>query len=95
MPVCRARSNLLSQLHGFAIVHSDNAHVEDVDLLVILPFSGKSVNQSVQMRLQLRPDFPVDLIVRTPDKVRQRLEMGDCFMQEIFLEGKVLYEADH
>ncbi len=66
----------------------------DVDLLVILPFEGKSVDQSVQIRLRLRPGFPVDLIVRTPEKVRERLEMGDDFLREILEEGKVLYEAD-
>ncbi|MCK4659505.1 MAG: nucleotidyltransferase domain-containing protein [Phycisphaerae bacterium] len=66
----------------------------DVDLLVILPFEGKSVNQSVEMRMRLRPAFPVDLIVRTPEKVRERLEMGDDFIREILEEGKVLYEAD-
>ena len=46
------------------------------------------------MRLRLRPAFPVDLIVRTPQTVRQRLEMGDDFIREILDEGIVLYEAD-
>ena len=66
----------------------------DVDLLVILPFEGKSVHQSVAIRMRLRPTFPVDLIVRTPEKVQERLELGDDFMREIMEEGKVLYEAD-
>ena len=66
----------------------------DVDLLVILPFEGKSVNQSVEMRMRLRPAFPVDLFVRTPKSVRQRMKMGDDFMREILEKGKVLYEAD-
>lgn len=66
----------------------------DVDLLVICPFKGKSVDQSVKIRMKLRPRFPVDLLVRAPEKVRQRIEMGDDFMQEILQEGKVLYEAD-
>ena len=65
-----------------------------VDLLVILPFEGKSVNQSVEMRMRLRPAFPVDLLVRTPKSVRQRMKMGDDFMREILEKGKVLYEAD-
>lgn len=65
----------------------------DVDLLVILPFKGKRVNQSVQMRLRLRPAFPIDIIVRTPEQVRRRLALGDDFMREILQEGKVLYEA--
>jgi predicted nucleotidyltransferase len=66
----------------------------DVDLLVIAPFEGKSVHKSVEIRMKLRPRFPVDLLVRTPEKVHERLEMGDCFMREILEEGKVLYEAD-
>jgi len=66
----------------------------DVDLLVICPFQGKSVHQSVKIRMKLRPRFPVDLIVRTPEKVCQRIQMGDSFMRQILEEGKVLYEAD-
>jgi len=65
-----------------------------VDILVIVPFEGKSVHKSVEIRMKLQPEFPVDLLVRTPEKVRQRVEMGDGFMREILDEGKVLYEAD-
>jgi predicted nucleotidyltransferase len=66
----------------------------DVDLLVIAPFEGKSVHKSVEIRMKLRPQFPVDLIVRTPKKMRERLEMKDGFMREILEEGEVLDEAD-
>jgi len=45
--------------------------------------------------MQLRPRFPVDLIVRTPEKIRVQLEMGDDFIREILEEGKVLYETDN
>jgi hypothetical protein len=37
----------------------------------------------------------VDLLVRTPEKVQERLAMGDGFMREILETGKVLYEAGH
>ena len=67
----------------------------DVDLLVIGPFRGRSVDKSVEIRMKLRPQFPVDILVRTTEKVRQRIKMGDCFMQEILEKGKVLYEADN
>jgi uncharacterized protein len=67
----------------------------DVDLLVVLPLEGKPVEKSVEIRMKLRPEFPVDLLVRTPEKVQERLAMGDCFMQEIVERGKVLYEAAH
>jgi len=67
----------------------------DVDLLIVMPFEGRSVNRSVDIRLKLRPSFPVDLIVRTPENVQQRLDMGDSFIRDILRSGKVLYEADH
>ena len=67
----------------------------DVDLLVILPFDGKAVAKSVEMRLKIRPPFPVDLLVRTPEKIRERLALGDPFIRSILEEGKVLYEAHH
>jgi predicted nucleotidyltransferase len=67
----------------------------DVDLLVIMPFEGKAVTKSVEIRLKVRPGFPVDLLVRTPEKVQERLAMGDGFMREILETGKVLYEAGH
>ncbi|UCC97604.1 MAG: nucleotidyltransferase domain-containing protein [Phycisphaerales bacterium] len=66
----------------------------DVDLLVIGPFEGRSVDRSVQIRMALRPAFALDLVIRTARTVRERLAMGDDFMQEILEEGKVLYEAD-
>ena len=66
----------------------------DVDLLVIGPFKGRSVNKSVEIRMKLRPQFPVDILVRTTNKVHERLKTGDQFIREILEEGKVLYEAD-
>ncbi len=60
----------------------------DVDLLVIGSFRGRSVDTSVEIQMKLRPAFPVDLLVRTPEKVRERIEMGDTFMQEILDQGE-------
>jgi predicted nucleotidyltransferase len=66
----------------------------DVDLLVILPFEGKAVAKSVEMRLKVRSPFPMDLLVRTPEKIRERLALGDPFIRSILDKGEVLYEAD-
>jgi predicted nucleotidyltransferase len=65
----------------------------DVDILVILPFQGKSVEMSADILNQIDPRFPIDLLVRTPEQVQDRLEKGDYFIQEIMRQGKVLYEA--
>jgi len=76
--------------------HARGAATEDsdVDLFIILPFKGEPVFKSVEIRLRLRPPFPVDLIVRTPEKVQERLAMGDTFVQEVLEEGKILYDSD-
>jgi predicted nucleotidyltransferase len=66
----------------------------DVDLLIVAAFEGRSVDKSVQIRLKLRPTFPVDLLIRTPEKIRQRLEIGDQFIKDILQGGKILYEAN-
>ena len=67
----------------------------DVDLLVIMPTNGSPVDQSVEIRLALHPPFPMDLLVRTPEKVRERVDMGDPFMRRILAKGRLLYEARH
>jgi predicted nucleotidyltransferase len=67
----------------------------DVDLLIIMPFTGKPAAKSVEIRLKARPPFPVDLIVRTQQAVEARLAMGDSFIREALEQGMVLYEADH
>ena len=64
-----------------------------MDLLVILPGKAGDSMKSVEMRLKLHPDFPLDLMVLSPMAVRKRIAMGDCFMKEILENGKVLYEA--
>ena len=67
----------------------------DVDLMVVLPYTGKSWEMATQIRNRLRPSFPLDLVVRSPDQVRERVVMGDPFLREAVRDGKVLYKADH
>lgn len=67
----------------------------DVDPLIILQFEGRSVDQSVQIRMKLRPAFPLDLLVQTPEAVGERLALGDDSMRKFLQETKVLYDADH
>ena len=65
----------------------------DVDILVVMPLNVSPVDKSVEMRLKLQPRFPLDLLVRTPAKIKERLAMGDDFIKDIFDKGRVLYEA--
>ena len=64
----------------------------DVDLLVVLPFEGKTWRMASEIRRRARPTFPLDLLVRTPAEFRRRLAMRDMLMREIGDRGKVLYE---
>jgi predicted nucleotidyltransferase len=67
----------------------------DVDLLVVMPFPGSSREQATKIRSRINTPVALDLLVRTPEQVAERLAMDDFFMREILQEGKVLYEADH
>lgn len=67
----------------------------DVDILVILPFEGLPVRQAIKIRQHIPAPFPLDLIVRTPEQIQQRLEMEDFFIQDILNNGQVLYKANH
>ena len=65
----------------------------DVDMLVVIPHKGKSWRMASEIRNRVHPRFPVDLVVRTPEQVNERLALGDCFIEEIVERGKVLYES--
>ncbi len=64
----------------------------DVDLLVILPFSGKPWRMASLIRRRIHPPFPADILARTPSQVLERIHRGDCFFREITEQGRVLYE---
>ncbi len=67
----------------------------DVDLLVVMAHSGKSWDQAAEIRSRLRPNFPLDLLVRSPEKLDERIELGDPLFIEIATTGRVLHEANH
>jgi uncharacterized protein len=65
----------------------------DVDLLIIMRSNLRPLDRVRQVSALLDPrPFPVDLIVRTPAEIAERLKIGDCFIEEIVTKGKVLYE---
>jgi predicted nucleotidyltransferase len=65
----------------------------DVDLLIIMNSDLRPHARVVQISEILNPrPFPVDIVVRTPAEIEERLRVGDCFFQEILSKGKVLYE---
>jgi predicted nucleotidyltransferase len=76
-----------SHAHGTAGPDSD------VDLLIVISHEGKGWHVASEIRRRLRPPFPTDLLVRSPEQLRERLDRGDGFLQAIMEEGEILYEA--
>lgn len=75
--------------------HGKPTPESDVDLLIVMNFEGHPFDQTVKIRSELGLVTPMDLLVRTPKDVIERLEDGDMFMSNIFWRGKVMYEARH
>ncbi|MBI5651516.1 MAG: nucleotidyltransferase domain-containing protein [Chloroflexi bacterium] len=65
----------------------------DVDLLVVMetPLREKQQRLEISRALSPRP-FPLDVVVRTPRQVQERVALGDTFIAEIMTRGKPLYE---
>ncbi|MCG3140187.1 MAG: hypothetical protein HDKAJFGB_01190 [Anaerolineae bacterium] len=65
----------------------------DVDLLVVLKTHERPRAKQIEIVRALSPHpFGMDILVRTPEQLEQRIRLGDPFMQEIAQRGKVLYE---
>jgi predicted nucleotidyltransferase len=67
----------------------------DIDILVVLPFKGKSIRKALEIISKINPKIPVDLLVRTPEQVEDRISNNDWLMREVFEKGRMLYVADH
>ena len=65
----------------------------DIDLLVIMPFEGRHRAQTVKIHEPLDTLLPLDLLVRRPEEIAERVEMGDFFIRRIMERGKVLYDS--
>jgi predicted nucleotidyltransferase len=68
----------------------------DVDLFIVKQSSSPKHKRSdeiydVLWKIKGRP--PVDVLVFTPEEVKQRVALGDFFITDIVKEGKVLYDT--
>jgi predicted nucleotidyltransferase len=67
----------------------------DVDLLVIMQTPHREIQQALEIRNFLNPLFGIDILVYTPERVKQRLGLGDSFLREVIDKGIILYESSH
>lgn len=70
----------------------DQHRHSDVDLLVILEDGHNGGDPEVEVALSISHQFPMDILMRSPQQVAERLRMGDSFYREIVEKGVVLYE---
>jgi predicted nucleotidyltransferase len=73
--------------HAYGKPHQDS----DVDILVVIS-ARNAIDQAIKIDRVTDPQFPLDLIVRTPKTIAWRLKEGDSFLREVMTKGKVLYE---
>lgn len=64
----------------------------DIDLIVLLSFNGDEIQKAIEIRKSIKHKFPLDLIVRKPEILQKRIELGDFFLMEIIQKGVVLFE---
>jgi predicted nucleotidyltransferase len=64
----------------------------DVDLLVIMETPLKEIEQEIRICQEIEYHFGLDLLVKTPATLANRLALGDPFLKEIVKKGQVLYE---
>lgn len=66
----------------------------DVDLLIIKKTRQKHYKRIPEARSYLYDiDQAFDILVLTPSELKNRLNLGDFFIEDIIKKGKVLYEA--
>jgi len=71
----------------------------DIDLLVVMPVKGHPAYKAAEIRTKIREkietSMALDLLVRSPEFVAERIKLDDMFMREITEHGKVIYEAEY
>jgi len=88
----RPEKIILFGSYAYGEPHADS----DLDLLIIKKTSERFINRWISVRqIVANPDrsIPIDPIVLTPEELKERLAIGDQFIEEIVTKGDVLYAA--
>ncbi len=67
----------------------------DLDLFVIMESKERPIKRAASVRRILKEGYvPMDILVRTPDELKQRLNIGDPFIKKILRDWQVIYARD-
>ena len=89
MTECRPERIILFGSYAYGNPAADS----DVDILVIVEHGDSGPKKAAEILSRINPRIPVDLVVRTEDEIKSRLQADDFFLAEIMNHGRVLYEA--
>lgn len=65
----------------------------DVDFLVVMESDERPAQRAIRIeRGLLDVPFPMDILVRTPTELAERLQLEDYFIREAIQRGNTLYE---
>lgn len=64
----------------------------DIDLMIVKSTQKDYFKRTYEVRRYLDTDIPLDILVYTPQELKERCSLGDYFIQEILDKGKILYE---
>ena len=65
----------------------------DIDLIIIKFTEDDPWERAIKVDRFIEHKVPVDILIYTPEEVRQRLAMNDYFVKEFSEQGKVLYNG--
>ena len=86
----KPRRIILFGSHAYGRPHPNS----DVDVLVVLPASRRvGRHAAADIRMKVRCDFPVDMLVRGEKEVARRVKAQELFILDITEKGRVMYEA--
>ena len=55
-----------------------------------------ALQRGVAVKRTCRPRFvSMDVLVKTPEEMKVRLQQGNLFLRQILEQGRVLYERQH
>lgn len=83
----KAKDVILFGSYAYGTQNQDS----DIDLMVVLETDMKPQKQAALIRMFLNEvlgvGYPVDLMVRTPEQINNRIKMGDFFIKRIMSDG--------
>lgn len=88
----KPRKIILFGSHAYGQPNEDS----DVDVMVVMKNMRRlGRHPSATIRMKVRADFAVDMLVREESEVARRVKNQDLFMLDVTEKGKVMYEAVH